>query len=155
MGYRNIRYDHIGDPEMWKIFHRADLYIGDVYSMFYLPYRDWRRGGGCNYAIVLTLLCVVDGIARDVYPKKAVVDNHEKRFKKLLRDKLSWGSSNKGWMEKDRAAKSLYLEFRNPLVHELGSDRPSKRQTATSWNRLSGNGVRYLETSRTSIALIA
>ena len=38
MGYRQISCGHITDPAVRLIFHRADLYIGDVYSMFYLPY---------------------------------------------------------------------------------------------------------------------
>jgi len=96
--------------------------------MFFLPYKGWRRGGGCKFSIVLTLLCVVDGIARDIYPTAVAVDDHETRFKKLLREKLFWGPTEKGWMDKGEAAKLLYVEFRNPLVHELGQDKPSRAQ---------------------------
>lgn len=98
--------------------------------MFYLPLDGSRQGGGCNFAIVLTLLCVVDGIARDVYPTKAAVDEHEKRFKRLLREKLFWGPPEKGWIEKSEAARQFYLEFRNPLVHDLGKDNPSSARPA-------------------------
>jgi hypothetical protein len=98
--------------------------------MFHLPYKGWRSGGGCNFSIVLTLLCVIDGIARDVYPTQDVVEDHERRFKKLLRDKLYWGSNQKGWMDIGEAAKLLYVEFRNPLVHELGKDKRSKARRA-------------------------
>lgn len=110
---------------MREVFHRADLYIGDAYSMFYLPYKGWRSGGGCNFPIVLTLVCVVDGIAKYVYPTEAIVDDPKQRFKKLLRDKLLWGPPSKGWMDRGLAAKILYVAFRNPLVHQLGQDSPS------------------------------
>jgi hypothetical protein len=129
MSYRAIKYDHIADPAVRTIFHRADLYIGDAYSMFFLPYKGWRSGGACNFSIVLNLLCVVDGIARDIYPTELKVPDHEQRFKKLLREKLFWGPPRNGWMDQAVAAKQLYLEFRNPLVHELGKDRPSSARS--------------------------
>lgn len=125
MTYRAIKYDHITDAATKMIFHRADLYIADAYSMFYLPYKGWRHGGGCVYTIPLTLLCVIDGIARDIYPTEKSVPEQKKRFTKLLRDKLFWGQPNRGWMEKGTAARMLYVAFRNPLVHQLGRDGPS------------------------------
>jgi hypothetical protein len=125
MSYRPIKYDRVANLAHREIFRRANMYIGDVYSMFNLPLKGNRVGGGCNFAIALMLLCVVDGIATGIYPTKALVDNQEKRFKKLLRDKLFWGPSEKGWMEIGNAAKLLYAEFRNPLVHELASDKRS------------------------------
>jgi len=103
MSYRKIAYEHIADPRIKEIFHRADLYIGDAYSMLFLPYKGWRSGGGCDYTIVLTLLCVVDGIATDIYPKRSAAKKQEKRFKRLLRDKLLWGPLDKGWMERAEA----------------------------------------------------
>jgi hypothetical protein len=33
-------------------------------------------------------------------------------------------------MDKNEAARQLYLEFRNPLVHELGKDTPSSARPA-------------------------
>ena len=93
--------------------------LHDVYGMFTLPGDD-GKGGGCNYVNTLVLLCVVDGISREFYPSRLVKDQ-EKRFKKLLRDKLYW--SAKGlWIDKAEAALELYLDVRNPLVHELGGE---------------------------------
>lgn len=151
MSYRPIAYQHIAEEPLRTIFHRADLYVSDVYSMFFTPYKGWRSGGGCNFPIVLTLLCVVDGIARDIYPTRAAEDDQETRFKKLLRDKLFWGPLDKGWMDKSEAAKLLYLEFRNPLVHELGKDSLQGRVDQNLKNRSSESGGRYRQTDRTLI----
>jgi hypothetical protein len=123
MSYRPIEYGHISDDKIRMVFHRADLYLGDVYSMFNVPRKGPRRGGACNYAIVLTLMCVIDGIAGDIYPKRSVIRKDANRFKTLIWEKLFWGKSAV-WMDKRVAAKELYLGFRNPLVHELGRDRP-------------------------------
>jgi hypothetical protein len=127
MSYRPIEYGHISDEKTKMVFHRADLYLGDVYSMFNVPRKGPRRGGACNYAIVLTLMCVIDGIAGDIYPKRSVIGKDENRFKALVWEKLFWGKSAR-WLDKRVAAKELYLGFRNPLVHELGRDRPLKKK---------------------------
>jgi hypothetical protein len=55
-----------------------------------------------------------------------MVKSQEKRFKYLVRTKLYWGSSKRGWYDKDKAAAVLYTELRNPLVHELALDKPAK-----------------------------
>jgi hypothetical protein len=65
----------------------------------------------------------VDGLAVYLYPTKQLVNDQKKRFKQLLREKLYWGSSQKGWLKKDDAPKQFYLELRNLLVHELGADK--------------------------------
>lgn len=123
MGYRHIHVSALTHPVLKTAAKRADMLLHDVYGMFALPGDD-GEGGGCNFAITLVLLCVVDGIAREFYPTRLVKDQ-EKRFKKLLRDKLYWpAKSTKGlWIDKAEAALQLYLDVRNPLVHELASER--------------------------------
>jgi hypothetical protein len=127
MSYRPIRYEHISDPETKLLFHRAERYISDAYSMFYLPFKGNRVGGNCDFMIVLALLCAVDGVATHIYPTNTKIHKQFPRFKKLLREKLHWGPMNGNWVERNRAIKLLYVEFRNLLVHELGDDRRFRR----------------------------
>lgn len=122
MSYIEIDYSHITHPKLKKVLLHTNMLLKDLYGAFKLPIdRDSGEGAG-NFAIALVLLCIIDGISVNIYPTKANKDQ-EKRFKKLIREKLYWGPTNKGWLKKDIAAKQLYLEIRNPLVHELGADK--------------------------------
>jgi hypothetical protein len=125
MPYKNIPYPQTSHPVLNRVFRNADLYLSDVYGMFDLPLKGSDHGAACNFAIVLVLLCVLDGIARDVYPT-LIFGEQEKRFKKLIKDRLYWGPQAEGWIDKAEAAALLYSEFRNPLVHELAQNRVSK-----------------------------
>jgi hypothetical protein len=98
--------------------------------MFYLPTGGAQGGGGCNWAIALVLLCVIDGLSVHVYPTPAASKKQETRFKQLIRDKLHWGSAANNWYDKAKAAAVLYTEFRNPLVHELAADKAAKARPA-------------------------
>jgi hypothetical protein len=102
------------------------MLLADAYSM--LAVKPQRNAGACNFSIALVLLCVVDGLARDVHPTIAAVPDHEQRFKRLIRDRMPWGPANKGWLDIGQAAKWLYCEFRNPLTHELGKDVSQARR---------------------------
>ena len=125
MGYRNIAYGHITHPVLNKVFRHADAFLYDCYGMFQLPVTGRAEGGACNFSIVLILLCVIDGIATEVYPTGRIKDQ-KKRFKKVIRDKLCWGPVDRTWIDKSEAANLLYLEYRNPLVHELGREKASR-----------------------------
>jgi hypothetical protein len=126
MPYRPLDYKHISDPFLLDVFGRADLLLKDAYGMFALPPATLPGAGGGNWAIALVLVCIIDGIARHVFPTEATVRGQEKRFKYLIRIKLYWGSSKNRWYDKDKAAAVLYTELRNPLVHELALDKPAK-----------------------------
>ncbi len=77
------------------------------------------------------LLCIIDGLAAEVSPGRDGEGNQEKRFKRLIRDRLPWGPEGKDkWFDKGKAADQLYCEFRNPLVHELAGDKPVKSRPA-------------------------
>ncbi len=103
------------------------MYLSDVYGMFRtLPPKD-ADGGGGNFSIVLVLLCIIDGLACEVWPGRSQVKDAEKRFKRPIRCKLPWGPAGKGkWVDKATAANQLYKELRNPLVHELARDKVSR-----------------------------
>ena len=122
MVYRHIETSALSHPTLKKAAERADMLLHDVYGMFSLSGDD-GKGGGCNYSIALVLLCVVDGMSREFYPTRLVKDQ-EKRFKKLIREKLYWSKKRKNtlWIDKAEAAIELYLDVRNPLVHELAGD---------------------------------
>lgn len=124
MPYKHIDATQITHPIVKQAIERADMYLHDVYGMFSLPGADLEKSGGCNFSIALVLLCVIDGVSREIYPTRMVKDP-DKRFKKLIRDKLYWPINPKNtlWIDKADAANQLYLEVRNPLVHELARDK--------------------------------
>jgi hypothetical protein len=87
MSYQELEGAKINHPVIREVIEHADTYLNDTYEMFYLPIEGKAKGGGCNFSIVLVLLCVIDGIARDVYPTKKVGD-HETRFKGTSKNSL-------------------------------------------------------------------
>jgi len=123
MPYSHLDHQGIQDADLRKVFEHADDYLHDVYGMLRLLPPPDRDGGGGNFAASLVLLCVVDGLAR-IWPGSSAIKDPEKRFKKLIERRLHWGPEGNGkWLHKGTAADQLYAEFRNPLVHELGSDK--------------------------------
>ncbi len=122
MPYREIDYGHITHPKLKKVLLHTNMLLKDLYGAFKLPKDNNSGEGSGNFAITLVLLCIIDGISVNIYPTKEV-KNQEKRFKKLIREKLHWGTTKNGWLDKGTAAKQLYLEIRNPLVHELGANK--------------------------------
>jgi hypothetical protein len=111
------------------VFFHTDMLLHDVYGMFRsLPPVDGDGGGG-NFSIALVLLCILDGLAAEVWPSRVKEQNQEKRFKHLIRVRLPWGNVGKSkWAHKGIAADKMYTEFRNPLVHELGADNAASRR---------------------------
>ena len=126
MPYRRLNWNSIADPKRKDVFKHADMYLFDVYGILRaLPPKD-RDGGGGNFTATLALLCVIDGLATKIWPTNSAVPDQEKRFKRLIRCRLPWGTPSKTrWLEKATAADQLYCEFRNPLVHEVADDRPA------------------------------
>ena len=124
MAYTHIDFTSFEDRTLRKVFRHADMYLRDAYGMFRaLPPADGDGGVG-NFSIILVLLCVIDGLATEVWPGSDQVKKPKQRFKKLIRCKLHWGTEGKEkWVDKGNAAVRLYAEFRNPLVHELGKDK--------------------------------
>jgi len=122
MPYSEIEFSHITHPKLKKVLLNTNMLLKDLYGAFKLPIDESSGEGAGNFAIAVVLLCIIDGISVNIYPTKSIKDQ-EKRFKKLIRDKLYWGTVKTGWLEKGVAAKQLYLEIRNPLVHELGVDK--------------------------------
>jgi hypothetical protein len=126
MPYAPLQYDHISDAFLKEeVFRRADWLLRDVYGMFALPPASLQGAGGGNWAIALVLLCVIDGLSVHVYPTSTACPIQEKRFKRLVREKLHW-TTKPGWYDKSKAAAVMYTEFRNPLVHELAADKAAK-----------------------------
>ena len=122
MSYQPLNCSKVSHPVLQRAFSNADALLFDVFGMFPRDSEPDIDRGGCNFSIVIVLLCIVDGVARDIYPTRLVKDQ-EKRFKRLLTQKLPWSESNGKWIEIAEAARNLYLELRNPLVHELGQDK--------------------------------
>ena len=127
MPYSHLNCQTITDPVVRKVFEHADHYFHDVYAMLrLLPPKDGDGGGG-NFTITLALLCIIDGLAREIWPGQSAFKDPEKRFKTLISRRLPWGKpeGKDKWLQKGIAADHLYCEFRNPLVHELASDKPA------------------------------
>lgn len=122
MPYRHIDIPPGLPDEVAEAVRNADMYLHDVYGMFQLPVDGVVEGGGCTFSIALILLCVIDGISCHVYPTR-LVTKQEPRFKKLVRDKLYPNVVCEAGIGRNEFANQLYLELRNPLVHELGQDK--------------------------------
>lgn len=94
MPYQRILWSHIADPEKRAIIHRADLLLGDVYTMCCKHPLKKTKAGGCNFSAALILVCIIDALATYVYPPTKRMPRQrgaqEKRFKQLIRDKLPW-----------------------------------------------------------------
>ncbi len=125
MPYQPLDYGHIQHPVFRKVLLHSDMMLHDLYNVFKLPPEATAQGGAGNFSIAVVLLCIVDGLAVYFYPTNRCVDDQKQRFKQLIREKLYWGPTKKGWVEKGIAAKQLYLEMRILLVHELGADVPT------------------------------
>src|SRR5262245_43338146 len=106
MVYAHLDYLQIQSSTLRKPFERADLYLHDTYGMFPgLPVAGSDGTGAGNFGITLILLCVIDGLASAVWPRRSVVTDQETRFKQLVRHKLPWGSpEGRGkWLHKGTA----------------------------------------------------
>lgn len=123
MKYKPIKWKKIKSLRKRKVIMHADMLFRDLYGIFKLPIDKKTGEGAGNFSILLVLLCIIDGISVHLYPTKKKISKQGPRFKKLIIDMLDWGPVGKNWLKIDLGAKYLYLEFRNPLVHELGVDR--------------------------------
>lgn len=118
------------DLEKTRPLHNADLLLRDSYSMLFLPRKDIAvLKSGCNYATLIVLCSVLGGLSRTIYPRNVSSvprkDSDRRCFLQLFK-RMPWGSEQHGWIPRDTAAELLYDGFRNPLVHELGTDEGGK-----------------------------
>lgn len=134
MAKHNTRYPPLDlnpeiDHEKTRIFHNAELLLRDVHGMLYLPRNEIAAlRTGCNYAMLVTLCCVLSGISRTIYPRRIEQpgrDSDRACFMKLF-ERMSWGTTKEGWVSRGTAGAILYDGFRNPLVHELGTNESGK-----------------------------
>jgi hypothetical protein len=96
--------------------------LADVYTMLSVDPPSESHGGRCNFSIGLVLACLIDGLATEIWPiVPAGGDNQLKRMAVLIA-RLPWGHKRDGWITKHDAARVLYHEVRNPLVHNLGAN---------------------------------
>lgn len=131
MPYAHLDWRRADGEHHQQVFHHADMYLHDAYGMFRGLPPAGNDGGAGQFSIVLVLLCVLDGLATWIWPTSAAVDDHQQRFKQLVRNRLHWGPEGKRrWLDKGNAADQLYTEFRNPLVHELAHDKASRSRPA-------------------------
>lgn len=122
------------DKEIQRVFVHASGMLADVYTMleFGLKPTPGVNGGRCNFSIALVLSCVLDGLATEIDPivQCGKKDDQYRRMRSLvLRLRSKWAARKHGWVSPDEAAKVLWKEIRNPLVHNLGADtRPNVRR---------------------------
>ena len=96
MTYKNIDLVYFDNGNKRKVINHADMLLRDAYGMFKLPIHDKSGEGACKFSILILMLLIIDGISVYFYPTKEVISDQEKRFKKLIRDKLYWGPIDKG-----------------------------------------------------------
>lgn len=129
MPYQRIPSAHIADPQKRAIIHRADLLLGDVYTMCCKHPLDRTKAGGCNFSAALVLVCIIDALATYVYaPTKALPQKRgvqEERFKRLIQEQLFWYPE---WKSAAEFASFLWNECRNPLAHAAGLDGRSRHK---------------------------
>jgi hypothetical protein len=127
--YRPLNINPKVDHQKSRPLYNADLLLGDVHAMLFLPRKEiGALRSGCNYAMLVTLCCVLGGVSRTIYPRRLVApdrDSDRACFMKLF-ERIPWGTTKQGWISRKTAAALLYDGFRNPLVHELGTDEGGK-----------------------------
>ena len=137
MASRNTTYQPLAlnpkvDRENSRPLHNAELLLRDVHAMLFLPRNDiGALRVGCNYAMLVTLCCVLGGISRTIHPRRVHPtpnkDSDRACFIELFK-RMPWGTTKQGWITRRMAGELLYDGFRNPLVHELGTDEGGKQK---------------------------
>lgn len=126
--YRPLNLNPIVDFENSRPLHNADLLLRDAHAMLFLPRNDIAAlRSGCNYAMLITLCSVLGGLSRTIYPRNVPNKDSDKECFLQLFKRMPWGNEQHGWIPRDTAAVLLYDGFRNPLVHELGTDEGGKQ----------------------------
>jgi len=118
----HIPTDHIRDRELRRALTHASVLLADVYTMLGAEPTQGSNGGTCNFSIGLVLACIIDGLATEIWPIEPVKSGGQLKRMEALLLRLPWGSKADGWITRIEAAKVLYHEVRNPLVHNLGAD---------------------------------
>jgi len=131
--YRPLDINPRVNREQSRPLHNTELLLRDAHAMLFLPRKELAAlRTGCNYAMLVTLCCVLGGISRTLYPRQLPPKRDSDRacFLELF-TRMPWGTTELGWIPRDTAGALLYDGFRNPLVHELGTDQggnPRKKQ---------------------------
>jgi hypothetical protein len=127
MAFQHLPAAASRDQQIQRVFQHASAYLADVYTMLGAAPPANSNGGRCNFSIAVVLSCVIDGLATEIHPILPPEDQFERMRALVL--KMRWGSKSAGWITPLEAAKVLYTEIRNPLVHNLGADtRPRVRR---------------------------
>lgn len=125
--YKPLDLNPIVDRERSRPLYNAELLLRDAHAMLFLPRNDIAAlRSGCNYAMLITLSCVLGGISRTIYPQSVPQSNTDRACFSKLFSRIPWGSEKQGWIPRETAADILYDGFRSPLVHELGTDEGGK-----------------------------
>lgn len=122
MAYSHIPTDHIADRDLKRVADHASMLLADVYTMLGTNPSTGANGGRCNFSIGLVLSCIIDGLATEIWPIQPTDGENQFDRMKLLMDRMPWGRKADGWITRVEAAKVVYHEIRNPLVHNLGAN---------------------------------
>jgi len=125
--YKPLDLNPIVYREKSRPLCNAELLLRDAHAMLFLPRNDVAAlQSGCNYAMLITLCCVLGGISRTIYPRSVPHPNGDRACFSKLFGRIPWESDKQGWIPRETAADILYDGFRSPLVHELGTDEGGK-----------------------------
>lgn len=126
--YQPLKINPAVYRENSRPLHNAELYLRDAHTMLFLPRNDIAAlQSGCDYAMLITLCSVLGGLSRTIYPRNVQNKDTDKECFLTLFARMQWGSEQKGWIPCEMAASLLYDGFKNPLVHELGTDEGGKQ----------------------------
>lgn len=94
-----------------------DLYFADVHAMLRLPLPIANIYSGCNFPVALTLFAALSAASRMLFPCAGPDGD---AFVQLVAAWFPWESEPTGALQGENAARILYDDFRNPLVHSAG-----------------------------------
>lgn len=123
MTYRHVDTSKLSHPVLQVAAARADRLLHDVYGMFSLPGKEERAGGAISPSRWSSCVWSMG------WPASFIRHAWSKTKKSVSRNYCAissiWPTSAAGslWIDKDEAALQLYLDVRNPLVHELGGEK--------------------------------
>jgi hypothetical protein len=128
MPYQRLVLTKPFTPPERKFFLHVDALLADVYTMASKHPLKRTKAGGCNFPAALVLTCILDALAKHIHPATSTIKTkvgkrspQQVRIEEFIIRELPWEPT---WTKPSKRyfARALYLEFRNPLVHEVGRD---------------------------------
>lgn len=113
-------------PRAWKFIHRAEDLLADVHTMLRLPILEQKLSAELTFSVEIVLFAVISGISVTIYPRGGAKTDGD-RFKELLSKFYPWNKVPPSGLKISEAADILYKAFRCPIVHDMGTFVPRRK----------------------------